>query len=102
ALPGAPPPAPPGPPVLVDVPPVADAGLGKPPSSIVADWPTLDVLSARYIRRVLAHVGGNQSRAARLLGVNRRTVSRVVTGALGGGDPVTQRRHAVQGRRGVR
>ena len=37
---------------------------------------TLDELEARYIRKVLEMVGGNKSKAARLLGVDRRSLYR--------------------------
>lgn len=43
------------------------------------DWPTLDVLRIRYIQRVLEHVQGNKSRAAVLLGIDRRTLNRILT-----------------------
>jgi two-component system response regulator HydG len=42
------------------------------PSSVL----TLDELERRYIQRVLALVGGNKSRAADLLGLDRRTLYR--------------------------
>jgi len=40
------------------------------------DLPTLDELEARYIARVLASTKGNMSQAARILGVNRKTLMR--------------------------
>ncbi|HUR83085.1 MAG TPA: sigma 54-interacting transcriptional regulator [Thermoanaerobaculia bacterium] len=40
------------------------------------DMPTLDELEARYIGRVLASVKGNFSAAAKILGVNRKTLMR--------------------------
>ncbi|HKO56613.1 MAG TPA: sigma 54-interacting transcriptional regulator [Thermoanaerobaculia bacterium] len=40
------------------------------------DYPTLDELEARYIARVLAHTKGNISAAAKILGVNRKTLYR--------------------------
>jgi hypothetical protein len=77
-----------------------------PLSSIFEDWPTLDVLSLRYVRRVLVHVKGNRSRAASLLGVDRRTVSRVLAVSRRGLVPgmQTQRRRAtrISGRRSGR
>jgi hypothetical protein len=51
------------------------------PSSIIEGWPTLDGLSARYVRRVLDHTHGNRTRAAAMLGVDRRTVGRLLGGA---------------------
>lgn len=38
--------------------------------------PTLDEVQQRYVRRVLAEVGGNRRRAAALLGIGRRTLYR--------------------------
>jgi hypothetical protein len=52
-----------------------------PPTSIIDGWPTLDGLSARYVRRVLEHTHGNRTRAAAMLGVDRRTVGRLLGGA---------------------
>lgn len=46
-----------------------DAPMGE-------DWPTLETLQRRYLGRVLEHVGGNKQKAARLLGVTRRTLYR--------------------------
>ncbi len=45
--------------------------------SIFADWPTLEVLSVRYAARVLKREHGNKSRAALVLGVDWRTLSRL-------------------------
>jgi two-component system response regulator HydG len=38
--------------------------------------PTLDELERRYIARVLKAAGGNKTQAARILGVDRRTLYR--------------------------
>ena len=43
-----------------------------------ADWPTLAVLSRRYIDRALGHTRGNKTRAADLLGIDRRTLNRIL------------------------
>jgi hypothetical protein len=48
------------------------------PTSLDADWPTLDELSLRYMRRVLAHTRGNKTKAAEMLGIDRRTVTRIL------------------------
>ena len=40
------------------------------------DFPTLDELEARYIARVLSQTRGNVSKAARILGVDRKTLYR--------------------------
>ena len=41
-----------------------------------AELVTLDELQARYVRRVLSMVGGNKSKAARILGLDRRSLYR--------------------------
>ncbi|MFO0651056.1 MAG: sigma-54 dependent transcriptional regulator [Polyangiales bacterium] len=41
------------------------------------DWPELAVVERRYIDRVLQHTGGNKTRAAEVLGIDRRTLSRL-------------------------
>ncbi len=43
-----------------------------------ADWQTLAVLSRRYIDRALEHTRGNKTRAADLLGIDRRTLNRIL------------------------
>ena len=40
------------------------------------EMPTLDELELRYIRRVLQAVDGNKSQAAKILGIDRRTLYR--------------------------
>ena len=42
-----------------------------------ADLPKLDDLQRRYVARVLAFTGGNMSKAARILGVDRKTLYRM-------------------------
>jgi DNA-binding NtrC family response regulator len=48
------------------------------PAMLTEDWPTLDVLRLRYIARVLEHNGGNKTRAADMLGIDRRTLNRIL------------------------
>ena len=45
---------------------------------IIADWPTMDELQLRYLQLMLARSGGNRSRAASALGLDRRTVQRML------------------------
>jgi DNA-binding NtrC family response regulator len=66
------------------------------PPTFIDDRPTLDELSRRYIHFILAESEGNKSRAAEVLGINRRTLYRYLdsngelspTDAQGGDDPV--------------
>jgi hypothetical protein len=59
---------------------------------LARDWPTLDVLSLRYIRVVIERQQGNQARAADILGVDRRTVTRVLAKVRSGRVPSMQTR----------
>jgi DNA-binding NtrC family response regulator len=59
-----------------------------------AGWPTLATIERRYIDRVLQHTGGNKTRAAEILGIDRRTLSRLFAreraeraAQVGEGDP---------------
>jgi DNA-binding NtrC family response regulator len=47
------------------------------PEQLFDDLPTLGELEGRYLRHVLRAVGDNRSRAARVLGVDRRTLYRM-------------------------
>ncbi len=55
------------------LPEAASAGGG---AELPSDFPTLEELDARYIARVLAHTRGNVSKAAKILGVDRKTLYR--------------------------
>lgn len=48
------------------------------PADLIADMPTLDELKRRYIRHVVAGSGGNVSRAASVLGLERRSLYRML------------------------
>jgi len=56
--------------------PAAAPGKLEAEPSIGAELPNLWALEDRHIRRVLKLAGGNKSRAARLLGISRRTLYR--------------------------
>jgi two-component system response regulator AtoC len=45
--------------------------------TLADDWPTLQQLERRYIDRVLSRTGGNKTRAAEVLGIDRRTLNRM-------------------------
>ena len=51
-----------------------------PTASFAVDsgWPTLEELQRRYIERVLEHTGHNKTSAADILGIDRRTIQRLV------------------------
>ncbi|HEX8475621.1 MAG TPA: sigma-54 dependent transcriptional regulator [Pyrinomonadaceae bacterium] len=47
-------------------------------ASTVEEWPPLAEIEGRYVRRVLEHTRGNKQAAARLLGVDRKTLQRMI------------------------
>ena len=53
-------------------------GSGEDTTMLTNDWPSLDVLRLRYIARALERTGGNKTRAADLLGIDRRTLNRIL------------------------
>ena len=66
------------------LPPNISAGHGvsmsgnDPSASLAADRPTMEELERRYLKLVLTEVNGNRRRAAQVLGVNRRTIQRLI------------------------
>ena len=64
--------------------PIRSAALGgtKPPPASVDNLldgrPTLDELNRRYAERILREQGGNKTRAAETLGIDRKTLSRLL------------------------
>ncbi|MBO0720526.1 MAG: sigma-54-dependent Fis family transcriptional regulator [Blastocatellia bacterium] len=46
--------------------------------NIISDWPTMEELQYRYLQLVLGRNGGNRSRTASALGLDRRTVQRML------------------------
>jgi len=55
----------------------SQGGTGGSMGSLADDWPSLQVLERRYIDRVLSRTGGNKTRAAEVLGIDRRTLNRM-------------------------
>src|SRR5205085_10163670 len=53
-----------------------ESAAGTDERELSGDLPTLEQLEARYIARVLAFAKGNMSKAARILGVDRKTLYR--------------------------
>ena len=41
-------------------------------------WPTLEELGRRYVRRAFDQAGGNKTKTAEMLGIDRRTVGRIL------------------------
>jgi len=42
-------------------------------------WSTLDRMEELYVARVLKHTGGNKQAAARILNIDRKTLSRIIS-----------------------
>src|SRR5207237_445103 len=51
---------------------------GERGAPLIGDHPALDELSSRYAERVLREAGGNKTRAAEALGIDRKTLSRLL------------------------
>lgn len=68
--------------LALTVDPVIDEGdillpdVGATEGDFGEEWPELKEVEARYITRVLAHTRGNLSQAAKILGVDRKTLYR--------------------------
>jgi len=61
-----------------DLPPLVSGDAAQPSSAIDHDWPSLAELDRRYVDRVLQRTGGNRTTAAAILGVDRRTLQRML------------------------
>jgi DNA-binding NtrC family response regulator len=49
-----------------------------PQPAIDQGWPTLEEIRRRYIGRALERTRGNKTRAADMLGIDRRTLNRIL------------------------
>ncbi|HUE83216.1 MAG TPA: sigma-54 dependent transcriptional regulator [Pyrinomonadaceae bacterium] len=56
----------------------SDAEAEKPTSDKTEEWTSLAEVEGRYVRRVLIHTKGNKQAAARLLGIDRKTLDRMI------------------------
>src|SRR5512133_858900 len=54
------------------------AGAVAPAGVVAPDRPTLDELERRYAAQVLQETGGNKTRAAEILGIDRKTLYRLI------------------------
>ncbi|MEJ7711291.1 MAG: helix-turn-helix domain-containing protein [Pyrinomonadaceae bacterium] len=56
----------------------ASSNVVEADSALIADRPTMEELRSRYFQFILGEVKGNRHRAAEVLGLNRRTVQRLI------------------------
>ncbi|MDQ2935989.1 MAG: sigma-54 dependent transcriptional regulator [Acidobacteriota bacterium] len=56
----------------------SSSSRNDPVATIAADRPTIEELQRRYLQLILTEVGGNRRRAAAVLGLNRRTIQRLI------------------------
>jgi transcriptional regulator with PAS, ATPase and Fis domain len=61
-----------------DLPPNLSGERESTSTAIDHDWPTLEALERRYVDRVLDRTAGNKTAAANILGVDRRTLQRML------------------------
>jgi DNA-binding NtrC family response regulator len=62
---------------VADLPPTLQQRPADLKASLFEDLPSLDELERRYLKHVLGAVGGNRTRAADVLGIDRRTLYRM-------------------------
>ncbi|MBS2023359.1 MAG: sigma-54-dependent Fis family transcriptional regulator [Deltaproteobacteria bacterium] len=58
--------------------PTPSTGIALAAEQMIADRPSLDELSRRYAERILRETGGNKTRAAEVLKIDRKTLSRLL------------------------
>jgi DNA-binding NtrC family response regulator len=66
------------PPIVVAAHNAVSSQRHDPVSTLATDRPTIEELQRRYLQLVLTEVGGNRRRAASVLGLNRRTIQRLI------------------------
>jgi DNA-binding NtrC family response regulator len=67
-----------------DLPPEIARGTATPDNAAIdSDWPTLKALEDRYVQKVLDHVQENRTHAANVLGIDRRTLQRLLARETG-------------------
>ena len=76
------------PPRIISSVAIEPAKSDRPSVSLADDRPTVEELTRRYVQLILAETDGNKSRAAEILGINRRTLYRYLD--LGGDDAEIQ------------
>lgn len=64
-------------PAKLQSPEVRSAAARSPLAALYADLPSLDELERRYLSHILETLGGNRTRAAEILGIDRRTLYRM-------------------------
>jgi two-component system, NtrC family, response regulator AtoC len=57
---------------------VSESPVAPGPEALFADLPSLDELERRYLIRALEAAGNNKTRAAEMMGINRKTLTRMV------------------------
>jgi transcriptional regulator with PAS, ATPase and Fis domain len=60
-----------------DLPPAVTPRAPAPEKRLFDDLPTLEEIERRYLLHVLEHVGNNRTRAAEVMGIDRRTLYRM-------------------------
>jgi DNA-binding NtrC family response regulator len=61
-----------------DQPTRAKQGKAEAAQSEAVEWPSLEALRLLYIHRAIEHMNNNKTRAAELLGIDRRTLNRIL------------------------